>query len=157
MKTKILKLDNSNSDHIAELAVCLTNEIIERTGIKLFDVDVPLAKKLCREFMENGTYHVLAAYVEGEIIGFGALCESQSLYAEGKFGIVQEFYVTPKYRSKNIGRQLIEAIVNYSETMNWKRLELCIPPLPEFEKTLEFYQSNGFEITGGHKMKRIIA
>gem|GEM_PF-2146775 len=34
-----------------------------------------------------------------------------------------------------------------------QRLERCTPPLPEFERSVAFYQANGFEITGGYKMK----
>ncbi len=38
MKYKII--DKSHSEEIAALAVCLMNEIIERTGSKHFEVDV---------------------------------------------------------------------------------------------------------------------
>jgi|SRR6185369_506469 len=150
-------LDKESADEIAKLAVCLTNEIIERTGIKHFDVDMPLAMKLCREYMENGQYCVVAASDEGRVIGIGALCESHSLYAEGSFGIVQEFYVIPEYRSRKVGQKLIEKIVEVAKSKNWKRLELCTPPVPEFNRTVSFYQANGFEITGGYKMKRALA
>jgi hypothetical protein len=27
------------------------------------------------------------------------------------------------------------------------------PPLPVFDRTLRFYQSNGFEVAGGRKLK----
>ncbi|MBL1319698.1 MAG: GNAT family N-acetyltransferase [Methylophaga sp.] len=154
MKYKII--DNSQSEEIAKLAVCLTNEIIERTGIKHFDVDVPLALSLCQTYVSNGLYNVIAAFDENKIIGFGALCESHSLYAEGSFGIIQEFYVMPNYRSQDIGRELINEIVNFAKNKQWKRLELCTPPLPEFDRTVKFYQANGFEITGGYKMKYAI-
>jgi GNAT superfamily N-acetyltransferase len=150
-------LDKESADEIAKLAVCLTNEIIERTGIKHFDVDVSMAIKLCKKFMENGQYCVVAATDEGRVIGFGALCESHSLYAEGTFGIIQEFYVMPGYRSKKVGQHLIEKIVEVAKNKKWKRLELCTPPVPEFNRTVSFYQENGFEITGGYKMKRAIA
>lgn len=150
-------VDDKSADEIAKLAVCLTNEIIERTGIKHFVVDVPLATQLCKSYMKNGQYTVVAAYKKGEIIGFGTLCESHSLYAEGAFGIIQEFYVMPKYRSHTIGQQLIERIVSLAKDNGWKRLELCTPPVPEFNRTVAFYQANNFEITGGYKMKRVIA
>lgn len=154
----IVEIVNKDSaDEIAKLAVCLTNEIIERTGIKHFDVDVPLAIKLCREYMESGQYCVVAAIEEDRVIGFGALCESYSLYAEGTFGIIQEFYVIPEYRSHKVGQQLIDKIVDVAKNKGWKRLELCTPPVPEFNRTVSFYQANGFEITGGYKMKRVIA
>jgi hypothetical protein len=95
-------LDKSNSSDVARLAVSLTNEIIERTGIKHFDVDIPLAESLCDKFMNQGQYTVVGAIESGKIVGFGALCESHSLYAEGSFGIVQEFYVSPQFRSQSI-------------------------------------------------------
>ncbi len=150
---KYKKVDESCAQDVARLAVCLTNEIIERTGIKHFDVDIPLAMELCEKFIRQGQYHVIAAFDDDKIVGFGALCESHSLYAEGTFGIIQEFYVLPEYRSRNIGAALLQEIVAFAKNKNWKRLELCTPPIPEFERTVAFYQANGFEITGGYKMK----
>ena len=149
-------VDKSRAEDIARLAVCLTTEIIERTGVQHFDVDLPRAIKLCKSYIENGQYTVVAAFEKNNIVGFGALCESHSLYAEGAFGIIQEFYVLPKYRSKDIGRKLLDEIVVLASSKGWQRLELCTPPVPEFQRTVEFYQANGFDITGGYKMKRAI-
>ncbi len=154
MKYKVI--DKSRSEEIAKLAVCLTNEIIERTGIKHFDVDIPLAVDLCERYVANGLYRVIAAFDGDTIVGFGALCESHSLYAEGAFGIIQEFYVMPAYRSKDVGKSLIQELTKFAKANNWKRLELSTPPLPEFNRTVDFYRSNGFEITGGYKMKYAI-
>jgi len=153
---EFLLIDKSKAEDVAKLAVCLTNEIVERTGVKHFDVNVPLAVKLCERFVETGQYSVLAGFDGDLVVGFGALCESHSLYAEGTFGIVQEFYVLPEYRSKDIGKRLIEEIVNFAKAKDWKRLELCTPPIPAFDRTVEFYRANGFQITGGYKMKREI-
>ena len=155
-KITLSLLEKHHSAEIAKLAVCLTQEIIERTGVHQFDVDVALATSLCERYIENGQYHVLAAQYENHIIGFGALCESHSLYAEGTFGILQEFYVLPQYRSHHVGKLLIDHMVMYAKQKNWKRLELCTPPVPEFDRTVAFYKDNGFEITGGYKMKRLI-
>ena len=152
----ITEIDGSRAEDIARLAMCLPNEIIERTGIQHFDVDVPKAVRLCEQYLHNGHYTVFAAVEGAEIVGFGTLCESYSLYAEGAFGIIQEFYVQPHYRSSGVGRQLIDALAAEAKKRNWTRLELCTPPLPEFDRTVSFYQDNGFEITGGYKMKRPI-
>jgi len=152
-KMKFSVIDKAHAEEIARLAVCLTNEIIERTGIKYFDVDEPSATSLCESFLENGHYNVIAAFDGNKVVGFGALCESHSLYAEGAFGIIQEFYVLPEYRSMDIGKTLVEELVEFARSKKWKRLELCTPPLPEFDRTVQFYKSNGFEITGGYKMK----
>lgn len=150
-------LDKSNSSDVARLAVCLTNEIIERTRIKHFDVDIPLAESLCSKFMSQGQYTVVGALDGNQVVGFGALCDSHSLYAEGSFGIVQEFYVIPEYRSKSVGGNLLGAIIELAKSKGWIRLELCTPPVPEFDRTVAFYKENGFEITGGYKMKHVIA
>jgi ribosomal protein S18 acetylase RimI-like enzyme len=113
-------IEKFQSEEIAKLAVCLTNEIIERTGIKHFDVDAPLAIRLCDNYVSNGLYNVIAAYNQNEIVGFGALCESHSLYAEGAFGIIQEIYVMPEYRCKEIGKELIWEIIKFAEEKNGK-------------------------------------
>ncbi len=65
MKFQII--EKSQSEEVAKLAVCLTNEIIERTGIKHFDVDVPLAVSLCDNYVSKGLYNVIAAYDQNEI------------------------------------------------------------------------------------------
>lgn len=145
-----------HSHEIAQLAVCLTEEIIERTGMKHFDVDIALAEKLCHKFLDQEKYHVIAALEGQKVVGFGALCQSYSLYAEGAFGILQEFYVRPEYRNLDIGQGLIEQIKKFAKDQLWKRIELCTPPLPEFDRTVSFYQDNGFERTGGYKMKWMV-
>ena len=86
-------------------------------------------------------------------IGFVALIESQALYAEGVFGTIPEFYVRPEYRSINVGRQLMSQAKSFAESRGWKRLEVTTPPLPQFDKTLAFYQREGFTISGGRKLK----
>ena len=150
-------LDKSNSDDVARLAVCLTNEIIERTGIKHFDVDIASAEALCSRFMSQGQYTVVGAIENEQIVGFGALCESHSIYAEGSFGIVQEFYVIPEFRCKSIGSDLLSVIIDLAKSNKWVRLELCTPPVPEFDRAVDFYKENGFEVTGGYKMKCVIS
>jgi GNAT superfamily N-acetyltransferase len=152
----IVIVDTSKATEIAHLAACLLNEIMERTGVRYFDVDVQHTAKLCKKYIDKGQYHVMAVQDHDRIIGFGAICESHSLYAEGAFGILQEFYVMRRYRSQGIGKQLLMEIVDYAKSQNWKRLELCTPPVPEFDRTVDFYRANGFEITGGYKMKLIL-
>ena len=137
------------------MVVALTDEIISRTATPHFNVNVPETTARCREFIDSGKYAVYIAESPEGPVGFTALCESHALYAEGTFGIVQEFYVAPDHRSSGIGRKLVDAAVLHARSKGWKGLELCTPPLPEFQRALEFYEDNGFEVTGGRKMKRV--
>jgi hypothetical protein len=44
----------------------------------------------------------------------------------------------------------------FGKARGWKRLEVTTPPLPQFEKTLAFYEREGFAITGGRKLKVLL-
>lgn len=143
---------------VAELFAELINEIEERThsGSNLFPTSNTPEK--CRHFIESGIYKVFFAFDEAaqKTIGFLSLCESHSLYADGTFGIIQEFFVRPDFRSKGVGAKLLKSAREYAKGQGWNRLEVTTPPLPQFERTLTFYEKNGFQITGGRKMKKNI-
>ena len=140
---------------VAEMAVALTSEIMERTGIKHFNVNLGDTAALCERLITSGSYTALIAAEPSGPVGFAGLCESHALYTEGTFGIIQEFYVVPRSRSTGVGAALLKASVAQARSRGWRRLELCTPPLPEFQQSLTFYERNGFEITGGRKMKFI--
>ena len=145
-----------SSENIEKLVYSLLEEIVSRTGTDHFEFNREKAKTLSKEFIESEKYFVFAALTEDTIVGCATVCESCSLYALGSFGIVQEFYVKPEFRSTGIGKDMLDAISNFAKTKKWQRLELCTPPTPEFNNTVEFYKTNGFEVTGGHKMRKLL-
>lgn len=51
---------------------------------------------------------------------------------------------------------LIQQVQDYGKKHNWSCIELCTPPLPEFEQTLNFYQKNGLTPVGGRKMRQTL-
>jgi GNAT superfamily N-acetyltransferase len=140
---------------VAEMATALTSDIIQRTGVLHFNVDLPETTKLCERLIHSQAYVALIAIDNSNPVGFAGLCESHALYTEGTFGIIQEFYVVPSERSAGVGAALIEAATAHAQSRGWRRLELCTPPLPEFQRSLMFYERHGFEVTGGRKMKHI--
>ena len=44
----------------------------------------------------------------------------------------------------------------FGRARGWRRLEVTTPPLPQFDRTLRFYEANGFEPSGGKKLKAAI-
>jgi GNAT superfamily N-acetyltransferase len=158
MAVTIRRATAADAPEIARMVKALTDEIIEMIGQEHFDVDAQTSAVLFREWIGLGSY---AAYIalddeSGRAIGGATLCESRSLYAQGVFGIIQEFYVAPQWRSREVGARLVEACVAHGRAAGWKRLELATPPLPEFARKVSFYKDNGFEPTGGRKMKRML-
>jgi hypothetical protein len=48
---------------------------------------------------------------------------------------------------------LVASAREFGVERGWTRLEVTTPPLPQFDRTLTFYQRDGFAITGGRKLK----
>lgn len=110
----------------------------------------------CRHLIGDKNYGAIIGYVEGQPIAMSTFTESYALYAGGKIGIIPEFYVDPLYRSVGVGAQLISAVKDYGRHNGWSCIELCTPPLPEFERALAFYQSAGLMPVGGRKVRQYL-
>lgn len=158
MKIEIRQAGEEDAPLVADFAGRLAEEIDERTGTANFQVEAARATQLCREFIRQGRYTVLMAVdtESSKTVGVANLCQSHALYAGGTFGIIQEFYVLPAYRSQDVGAALLGAVLSHARKERWTRVELCTPPIPEFARTLAFYERNGYSVTGGRKMKILV-
>jgi GNAT superfamily N-acetyltransferase len=143
----------ADAETIAHMVKALLEEIMSASGAAHFTLDFAETVTRCCDFLRSGGYTVLLARESGEAVGFIALTETRSLYAGGTFGIIPEFYVRPEFRSRCVGAKLLAAAREHGKSRGWARLEVTTPPLPEFERTLHFYQANGFTIAGGRKLK----
>jgi GNAT superfamily N-acetyltransferase len=142
---------------IGQMVWELLDEIMRTIGKPAFNADLAQLSARCADFLERGIYTVfLATTDQNEPVGFIALCESHALYAEGAFGTIPEFYVRPTWRSHGVGEQLMQAAKEYGRSKGWKRLEVTTPPLPEFDRTFHFYETHGFDVAGGKKMKVLL-
>ena len=54
---------------------------------------------------------------------------------------------------KGVGAALLAQARRLGQSRGWRRLEVTTPPLPQFDRTLAFYQREGFSISGGRKLK----
>lgn len=141
---------------IGELVIKLTEEICIRTNTQHFEIDLPNTIRRCRDLIHDNHYGAIIGYSDNKPIAIATFTESYALYAGGKVAIIPEFYVVPEFRSSGIGEKLLAHIKNYGRENGWSCIELCTPPLPEFERTLLFYQKNGLVPVGGRKMRQQI-
>ncbi len=140
---------------VTALVSHLTAEIRARCNdTSLLEYDPDHITALCAEWLGDGRYQVLIAEQDGAAVGVATMVDSHALYAGGKIGIVQEFYVTPPYRALLVGTRLMAAVLAHGARRGWLCAELCTPPLPLFDQTLAFYQQQGFKPVGGRKMRR---
>ena len=132
----------------------LLQEIMTAIAIPAFNFSLPETTASLKDFIDREKYFVFVARNEhAHPIGFIALYESYALYAEGAFGTIPELFVRPAFRSQDVGLRLIEQARRVGISRRWTRLEVTTPPLPQFDKTLAFYEREGFAITGGRKLK----
>jgi GNAT superfamily N-acetyltransferase len=151
---KVAKLEDSNI--IGSLVTDLTNEICELTKARHFDISLNSTIERCRELIRAGHYAAIIAEYRNKPAAVVTFTETYALYAGGKIGLIQEFYVLPEFRASGVGSMLIEQVKAYGKKHNWSCIELCTPPLPEFERTLSFYQKNGLIPVGGRKMRQTL-
>jgi GNAT superfamily N-acetyltransferase len=157
MNITIQKAIAEDAQDIAEMVGELLNEIMTASGVPAFHFNLQETIARIADYISREKYFVFVARSDNAgAIGFIALCESYALYAEGAFGIIPEFYVRPAHRSQNVGSRLLAQAKSLSQSRNWKRLEVTTPPLPQFEKSLLFYQREGFAIAGGRKLRLLL-
>lgn len=143
----------SDIPEVAAMVGELLVEIMAAIGEQAFNFDLAATVDRLGTFIKQQKYFVFVAW-DGEMpAGFVALYESYALYAEGAFGTIPEFYVRPAYRSQELGLQLLSTAKAFGCERGWRRLEVTTPPLPQFDRTLAFYQREGFAISGGRKLK----
>ena len=133
----------------------LLNEIMNKTGSQDFNFNIEETEVRVKKIISEGKYWVfIAENTESkDMVGFVSMYESYALYSEGAYGTVPELYVKENWRSQAIGEKLLMKVSDFAKEKGWHRIEVTTPPLPEFDRTLNFYQDNGFEITGGRKLK----
>ena len=103
-------------------------------------------QKQITDFRERGM--IKLAVQDDNIIGLICIGEFSSIYAGGKFGILNELYVIPQYRSKGVGKKLMSFAYKIKEEKGWTRLEVSTPDETQWKRTLTFYLKEGFVQTG---------
>ena len=155
MQIRIARAQAADAAMIAELVGELLHEIGTAIGSGAFSFDSADTETRARTWLINGTYTVFVAYSDSgnEVMGFLAVYESYGLYAEGAFGTIPELYVRPAFRSQGVGARLLAEARQFATSKQWTRLEVTTPPLPQFDRTLAFYERHNFRVSGGRKMR----
>lgn len=133
--------DESHTNVVAELLANLFAEVGHTlTAPEIADIFV--------EMDEDSLHSTLLAFNDDdEAVGILTLVESLGIYAGGRIGVVNELYVVPPYRSEGVGKILLNAAKALAEERGWQRLEVTTPG-EQYEKTLQFYEREGFAPIG---------
>lgn len=133
--------DESDTAVVAELLANLFEEV----GHDLS------AEEVANLFLQIDTddFHstLLALTDEGKAVGILTVAESLAFYAGGRFGVINELYVVPPFRSEGVGKILLDAAKELAGQRGWNRLEVTTPGA-EYTDTLRFYAREGFMAIG---------
>lgn len=157
MKLEFSQATPDEAEIIGLLVIQLTQEICERTHAQHFNIDLDGTVRRCEELLSAGHYAAIIGWSDVTPVAVSTISETYALYVGGKIGVIQEFYVIPAFRCSGVGAMLMEQVRHYGQKRSWSCIELCTPPLPEFERALSFYQDNGLVPVGGRKMRQNLA
>lgn len=160
MTPTVERADVSAAPAITTLTGELLEEIQAAIGERVFRFDAPSTQTRLEAALQSGrcvVFLALGPHTGEAPQGCLALTEAFALYAEGSFGIITELYVRPPHRGHGLGRALLAAARSLARQQGWRRLEVTTPPLPAFARTLAFYEREGFAISGGRKLRCLIA
>ncbi|ALA58451.1 GNAT family N-acetyltransferase [Nitrospira moscoviensis] len=155
MRIDIHQAQADDAPVITKMVGELLGEIMTAIGEPVFGFDPVATERRARTWMADGSSLVwLARDSESrQIVGFMAFYEGYALYAEGAFGTMSELFVRRAFRSQGVGAALIHEAKRVAKARRWTRIEVTTPPLPQFDRTYEFYTRHGFTVSGGRKMK----
>ncbi|MCB1925492.1 MAG: GNAT family N-acetyltransferase [Gammaproteobacteria bacterium] len=157
MSIDVRRAEMRDIDVVVTMVGELLHEIMHAVDRVEFHFDRDDARTQLAQILDDGRYFVLVAVAAATgPVGFVSMYEGFALYTEGRFGTMSEFYVLPEHRSQGVGRRLADAAKAFAAARGWRRLEVTTPPLPAFERTLAFYEREGFATTGGRKLKFLL-
>jgi GNAT superfamily N-acetyltransferase len=122
---QVLRATTQNAPTVFSLIARLLNELGEE-GNETGPLDeYALAKEW--EAREDQCFTFLALGSDSVAIGVITVVETFAIYAGGPYGIINEMYVVPEYRSNGIGTRLIEPVVALAHERGWKRVDVTAP------------------------------
>jgi len=134
----------ADADAVGQLAFELFLELTAAPGDSLDAV-----RGTTRRVLNNGDTVWAFLGLESETpIAIMTLNECTAIYAGGRFGEICELYVRPDVRGESLGKQLLAVAVNLAREREWRRIEVGAPALPQWQRTIAFYERCGFTTIG---------
>lgn len=147
-EVKIIKATINESKTVVDLVAELLIDFNNKNNSS-FIVDKTKLETTTRNLIIRNNYGAFIAYdSENKAKGLITFAESCAIYNGGDFGVITEFYVDRNSRSKGIGKLLLNRVFNFSESMNWNKIEVGAPNAEEWPRSIKFYERNGFKLKG---------
>lgn len=140
---KLLKISDKNE--IRKYISLLYSELFDDKAIPSTEQFDSILSQLNEQSAEHDAY---CLQENNETLAFFTLCESFAIFANGKYGIINELWVNKNCRSKGVGKQVLKEIVKIASEKSWNRIDVSAPVSEKWDRTFNFYQNNEFIYTG---------
>jgi GNAT superfamily N-acetyltransferase len=104
----------------------------------------PLPGAFVKRFQDGvkaGDLEVLAARLEGRVVGVAVVAYRLNISAGGPFASIEDLYVRPESRRRDIGRALLEAVAERCKIRGVSYIEAQV----EDDEAAAFYSALGYE------------
>jgi GNAT superfamily N-acetyltransferase len=100
---------------------------------------------------------LLIAEAGGQVVGVLAASWQHAIHVPGRYGTIQDLWVQRPWRSRAVGRKLVDALVSIARERGIGRLEVGLPQesFDQIAATERFYLGNGFQPLGP-RMRRLL-
>ncbi|WP_444917199.1 GNAT family N-acetyltransferase [Microbulbifer sp. JMSA003] len=151
MVSPIVRAGAKQSSEVAGLVTKLLQALVGHKRNIDPEVMAVTATKLLSQ--DNG-FHAFLYYADGAPVGVITLSRSAAIYAGGNYGVIEELYVEPEFRSQFIGKALLDEVIRFAKEEGWPRLEVSTPERENWQRTIDFYLREGFlENSVGERLK----
>jgi GNAT superfamily N-acetyltransferase len=142
----IRALDVPNDSSLIWLGIsALYQEIFGSSAIPKREAQLQLEQQWRASEVGHWAY---GAFDEDRLVGVCTLAESFAFFANGTYGIINELWVDPEYRSAGLGGQLLSFIIEQARVQGWQRLDVSSPTEERWIRSFDFYIKYGFSFTG---------
>ena len=135
----------------------LVSRLLSELGEEGDEAGVLDARSLVEGWESEGRRHVAFVARHGRsVVGVMTISEAFAIYAQGRYGVINEMFVLPEYRSRGVGALLIEAAKALGRQRGWRRIDVTAPESERWQRTRRFYERQGFRYTGP-KLKYLLS
>lgn len=134
---------------VGEVGIAVEELLLELGGKPAYPAAL---REAARELIADESLGVLllAQSEEGDIVGFLGVSWQTAVRIPGRYGLIQELWVHPACRSRQVGAQLLQALADLARESGASRIEVGLPGehFAQAQATEAFYRANGFQEIG---------
>lgn len=146
----------ASEQDVAGIATAISELLVELGGRP---PALPAMQRAARALLDDGgAGAVLVAELDGELVGVLAASWQTAIHIPGDYALIQDLWVHPAWRSREIGADLLEALRVLALERQVVRVEVGLPreSFVGIEATKAFYLRNGFTALGP-RMRRVLS